>query len=143
LRTRLAQRRVLALLATLLATLLLGAAQPVPDAERIRRLLPGRWQADTAQGELTVKATSDYGRDGFVVYAGHISGPGVDFSYRVRSRWTVAGDVLSTEIVESDQPQVLAPGSRKQDRVLAIDARRFRYRDAAGAEFEEVRLPAR
>jgi hypothetical protein len=127
----------------LLAALLLGAASPAPQAERIRQLLPGEWRADTVQGELTVKATSAYGRDGFVVYTGHITGPGVDFAYRVRSRWTVAGDVLSTEIVESNQPQVLAPGSRKQDRVLAIDDRRFRYRDAEGAEFEEVRISAR
>ena len=126
-----------------LAALLLGAAQPAPDSERIRRLLPGLWRADTVQGELTVKATSDYGRDGYVVYTGHITGPGVDFAYRVRSRWSVAGNVLATEIVESNQPQVLAPGSRKQDRVLAINDRRFRYRDAEGAEFEEVRIPAK
>ena len=138
-----ARRPAVALLAALLAAALLGASQPVPVAERIRRLLPGLWQADTVQGELTVKARSDYGRDGFVTYAGHITGPGVDFAYRVRSRWTVAGNLLSTEIVESNQPQVLAPGSRKQDRVLAIDDRRFRYRDAEGAEFEETRLPAR
>ena len=127
----------------LLAALLVGAAAPVPRAERITRLLPGLWRADSVQGELVVKATSAYGRDGFVVYAGHITGPGVDFAYRVRSRWTVAGNVLSTEIVESNQPQVLAPGTRKQDHVLAIDERTFRYRDAAGTEFEEVRIPSK
>ena len=128
---------------SVLGALLLGASQPAPPAERIRQLLPGVWRADSVQDGLTVKATSAYGRDGFVVYAGHITGPGVDFAYRVRSRWSVAGNLLSTEIVESDQPQVLAPGSRKQDRVLAIDDRRFRYRDAEGAEFEEIRIPAR
>jgi hypothetical protein len=127
----------------LFAALLVGAASPAPTAEQIRQRLPGLWRADTVQGELRVKATSDYGRDGFVVYAGHITGPGVDFAYRVRSRWTLAGNVLSTEIVESNQPQVLALGSRKQDRVLAIDDRRFRYRDAEGTEFEEVRIATR
>ena len=129
-------------LALAAAVLLVGAARPAPDAERIRRLLPGLWQADQVQEALSVRATSEYRRDGFVVYAGRITGPGVDLSYRVRSRWAVEGDALVTEIVESDQPQLLPVGSRKRDTVLSIDARRFRYRDEQGGEHEELRRGA-
>ena len=124
----------------LVLALLAGAAKPPPDGALIQRLLPGRWQADQVQDALTVRATSDYGRDGIVVYAGRVTGPGVDLSYRVRSRWSVDGDAVVTQILESDRPDLLPVGSRKRDTVLALDARRFRYRDEQGGEHEELRI---
>lgn len=126
-----------------IAALLAGAAKPAADANRIRRLLPGLWRADAVQDTLTIRATSDYRRDGTVVYAGRVTGPGVDLAYRVRSRWTVDGDAVVTEILESDQPQMLPVGSRKRDTVLSLDGRRFRYRDEQGGEHEEVRISAK
>jgi hypothetical protein len=123
--------------------LLLGAARPSPDSERIRRLLPGLWQADQVQDALTIHSTSDYRRDGVVIYTGRITGPGVDLSWRVRSRWRVEGDAVATEILESDQPQMLPVGSRKRDVVLVLDSKVFRYRDADGGEHEERRVAAK
>ena len=60
----------------------------------------------------------------------------------MRSRWSVQGNALATQILESDQPQLLPVGSRKTDIVVALDETVFRYRDAEGAVHEERRVAA-
>ena len=123
--------------------LCLGAARPAPTDEQIRQRLPGTWTSLEVQAAVTVRSRSVYGQDGFVVYSGQARGPGVELAYRVRSRWWVEGGALVAQVVETNQPDLLPAGSRKRDRVLAIDARTYRYRDEQGAVHEERRAPAR
>jgi hypothetical protein len=104
---------------------------------RIRSLLPGLWRADSESPPISVKATSQYLRNGTVIFIGHITGPGVDVNYRVKSKWVVEGDVLISTIVESNRPDMLAVGSVERDRVLEIDGKHFTYLDSTGVRYSE------
>jgi hypothetical protein len=104
---------------------------------RIRSLLPGLWRADSESPPISVKATSNYLRNGTVVFVGHITGPGVDVNYRVKSKWVVEGDVLVSTIVESNRPDMLAVGSVERDRVVEIDGKHFTYVDSTGVRYSE------
>lgn len=110
---------------------------PAPTEARIRALLPGLWRADSESPPISVKATSNYLRDGTVVFDGHITGPGVDIKYRVKSKWVVEGDVLVSTILESNQPEMLAVGSVERDRVVEIDDKHFTYVDSSGTRYSE------
>lgn len=104
---------------------------------RIRSLLPGLWRADSESPPISVKATSKYLRNGTVIFDGHITGPGVDVKYRVKSRWVVEGDVLVSTIIESNRPDMLALGSVERDRVVEIDGKHFTYLDSTGVRYSE------
>ena len=104
---------------------------------RIRSLLPGLWRADTQSPPISVKATSNYLRNGTVIFDGHITGPGVDVKYRVKSKWVVEGDVLVSTIVESNRPDMLAVGSVERDRIVEIDGKHFTYLDSTGVRYSE------
>ena len=107
---------------------------------RIKSLLPGLWRADSDSPPISVKATSNYLRNGTVVFDGHITGPGVDVKYRVKSKWVVEGDVLVSTIVESNRPDMLAVGSVERDRIVEIDGKHFTYLDSTGVRYSEFRI---
>jgi len=104
---------------------------------RIRSLLPGLWRADSESPPISVKATSNYLRNGTVIFVGHITGPGVDVKYRVKSKWVVEGDLLVSTIIESNRPDMLALGSVQRDRVVEIDGKHFTYLDSSGVRYSE------
>lgn len=113
-------------------------AKPAAVTEaRIKSLLPGLWRADSESPPISVKATSNYLRNGTVVFDGHITGPGVDVKYRVKSKWKVEGDVLVSTIVESNRPDMLAVGSVERDRIVEIDGKHFTYVDSTGVRYSE------
>jgi hypothetical protein len=105
---------------------------------RIRSLLPGLWRADSESPPISVKATSNYLRNGTVIFVGHITGPGVDVKYRVKSKWLVEGDVLVSTIIESNRPDMLAVGSVERDRIVEIDGKHFTYLDSTGLRYTET-----
>ncbi len=105
---------------------------------RIRAGLPGLWRADSESPPISVKATSNYLRNGTVVFDGHITGPGVDVKYRVKSKWVVEGDVLVSTIVESNRPDMLAIGSIQRDRIVEIDGKHFTYEDSTGVRYRQT-----
>ena len=113
-------------------------AKPIVITEtRIRSLLPGLWRADSESPPISVKATSNYLRNGTVIFDGHITGPGVDVKYRVKSKWIVEGDVLVSTIVESNRPEMLAIGSVQRDRIVEIDGKHFTFVDSSGVRYSE------
>ena len=104
---------------------------------RIKSLLPGLWRADSESPPISVKATSNYLRNGTVIFDGHITGPGVDVKYHVKSKWVVEGDVLVSTIVESNRPDMLAVGNIERDRIVEIDSKHFTYVDSTGVRYSE------
>ncbi len=106
----------------------------------MERLILGAWSEKAELEGFTVSGTSRYSPDHTVEHIGSVVGADSKVNFRFRSTWRIEGNTLITEVLESDQPEMVAVGYVERDTILSMSEAQWTYRDSDGMEFTVVRF---
>jgi hypothetical protein len=129
--SRLAIGLVVSVLASLPPTVSMAAGPP-PDAE-IEKLIVGKWFQKSFEGDLMIKGTTTYLKDGTFLGEGCITKGGQTLIAIVTGRWRVNNATL-TETLEISDPPGGGGGTQSTDAIIEINDKLFRYRTEKNIE---------
>ncbi len=111
--------------------------QSVADMEKI---ILGSWSEKLDMEGLITSGVSKYSSDHTVEHIGSIVAFDFKIDFRIRSKWRIEDDTLITEVLETNQPDMIGVGHVERDKILSMTNNNWTYRDSNGTESTAVRL---
>ena len=132
-------RKLLIVIALLFGAYSCFASDALP-ADQMEAMIVGTWSEEYELDGVRASAVSKYTSGHSVEQLGTFTAENLRVDYRLRARWSIQGDTLVTEVLESSHPELVAVGHVERDTILSMTTDQWVYRDADGVEFTAKRV---
>lgn len=105
---------------------------PKPTDEEIKKLLVGTWASDETEGEIRLKGTTTFNKDGTGTAAGTAENGRERVTIALSTTWAVKDGKIVCTITKSNIPDVVKVGHTSSDEILSVTATEFQFKSENG-----------
>lgn len=111
-----------------------------PSDEEINKLLVGKWSVEETNGNVKIKGTSTYKKDGTLEGEATIDLGDQKIVLKVSGTWKVKDGVVTETVTKSNRPDIIKEGMTTKDTVVSINDKEYKIKSESGKETTAKRV---